>query len=199
MSAFPTSITPKEITLTSEQPTFTSFSESGKSQARIAAGHLWNIKAVFPAMTRAQVAPLMAFTDSMRGRYTTFTFIPESHSAPLGVATGTPIVSGSHSVGDLTIATTGWTASQTGIMLAGDILKFDNHTKVYMIALDADSDGSGDSTITLTSPLIEALVDTEALTVSSVPFTMALKDDPLEWKTDRQSHSTYTLELIESL
>lgn len=200
MSNFPSTITPAEVELTYDQPTIVTYSENAKSQSRIVGGHLWRLKAIFPLMTRAQMAPLFAYAASMRGRLTTFDFVSVSHSTPLGVATGAPKVYGVHLEGVTAITTYDWTPSTTGIMKAGDLIKFSNHSKVYMVTEDADSGGApAYSTLNITPPLVNALATDVTLTVSSVPFTVQFEDDPQEWKTNRNSHSTFTADLVESL
>ncbi len=194
---FPTSPGPKDIKLINDQPILSSRAQSGKSQRRIVAGHLWRIKVSYAPMIRNDIAPLYAFSAKQRGD--SFQITVPDKVVPLGVATGTPLVNGAHAAGVLSIATKGWTASTTGILKAGDIKKFANHTKVYMVAEDADSDATGNATIVLINPTVEALADNEAVTVNDVPFTVAFDDEIFEWKTNDAKLSGYSSDLIEAL
>jgi len=196
---FPTTPKPKSSDLISEENTVSSISESGKRQGRILGGHLWAIKLTFPQMLRATFAPVFAFIMAQRGQSGSFQISLEQFNTPQGVATGTPLVDGVHAVGDNTILCDGFTASTTDIMKAGDIVKFASHTKVYMLTADSDSVGLGATTLNIVPPLIAALANNEAVTVSSVPFTVALEDSVQEWKTTNPNFSSYSVNLIESL
>jgi hypothetical protein len=197
---FPTSPGPATIDLDSNQPTIVDIAESGKRQSRIVAGHLWRIKLAWPKMTRADFAPIFAFAASQRGRLGSFQITLPHLSAPQGVGTGTPLVDGAHTAGDSTINIDGWTASQIGIMKAGDILLFASHSKVYMATADADSAaGGGLATIPIEPPLIENLANNEAVTIINVPFTVAFEDDIQKWKTSAPQLAAYTANLIESI
>jgi len=94
----------------------------------------------------------------------------------VGVNTGTPLVDGvsqnttyalSKDTQTQTLDTEGWTASQTGILKAGDVFTINDvysvnaRTKVstgnlcqFTVMEDADSDGSGDAELTISPPII---------------------------------------------
>jgi hypothetical protein len=93
-----------------------------------------------------------------------------THTA--GIATGTPLIKGASQVG-ASLATDGWTATQTGILKKGDIITigvqggvgvYDVHPikktqasylKQFTVTADCNSDGSGNATV-LISPAIVA-------------------------------------------
>jgi hypothetical protein len=101
---------------------------------------------------------------------------------PLGVATGTPLVNGAQSASPSSktqaFNSKGWTASITGIVKAGDILSFANHLQRYMVQADANSDGTGLATITVSPGLQLALIDNDAITVQRSPGRMDLPPAP---------------------
>jgi len=93
----------------------------------------------------------------------------------VGVNTGTPLIDGasqsttysaSKNSQTQTLNTDGWTVSQTGILKAGDkftcgVYAVNDGTKVstgelqnFTVTADADSDGSGDATFTISPPII---------------------------------------------
>jgi len=187
-----------DYTLTSEQPTLVNDSVSGKSIDRHVNGHLWSFSINFPKLTALEFAELDGFLTD-KSTYKSFTItLPDRE--PQGIATGTPLVntsSGGYAKGSSSINVDGFTVATTDILKAGDLLKFANHTKVYMNIADVDSgaannltleDGSGvllledgfellledsgQSTLTIEPPLMEAVADNEALTVTNVPFTV---------------------------
>lgn len=196
---FPTDPGPATVALSSNQPTAVDYAESGKSQSRIIGGHLWKAKLSWSRMLRETLSPIFAFATFQRGRLGSFQIVLPNYATPNGVGTGTPLVVGAHTAGDTSISTDGWTASQTGILKAGDVLKFANHAKVYMITSDTNSDGGSASTLSITPPLIDDLVDNEAITVSDVEFTMSLDDDVVDWKGSAPNLATISVNMTESL
>lgn len=95
---------------------------------------------------------------------------------PAGVATGTPLVNNGagYAIGTKTIASDGWTINITGIVKAGDLIKFGGHTKHYTVQADANSNGSGQATLTIEPGLSIAVVDNEALSVVGEPGFMKM-------------------------
>lgn len=199
MSAFPATIAMKECVLIYDQPVIVDFGISGRRQSRINSGHLWRIKAEFPMMTRAQAAPLIGFSNANRGKYTTFTIIPTNTATPQGLATGTPEVFGVVAAGEKQIPVDGLPVFQAGIMKSGDVVKFAGHNKVYMLTADVDSDFGGSDYFYITPPLVAALADNESVVLTNVPFTVAIDDDLIEWKSIQPEHSSYSISFVESL
>jgi len=84
-------------------------------------------------------------------------------------------------------------------MKAGDFIKFSGHDKVYMVVSDANSDGSGNSTLTIEPQLATALADNETITVNNVPFTMRLSKDAQEYKMGTNQFVKFNVDFVESL
>jgi len=176
----------------------TQYSESGKAESRNTGGTYKEFELAFPAMKRADFVPYFAFFLKQKGSFESWTFINPETATPQGIATGTPLVNGAHSVGDTTIATDGWTVLQTGILKAGDIIKWAYHNLVYTVVEDADSDGTGATTITIDPPLEVALVTNSAITVNNVPYTVRLKDEIVEYRTTKGGIYTYAVKCREA-
>jgi len=178
--ALPTSPAPERVRIKSYTPTFVSTAHSLKRDARSRGAQRWHLIAEYPEhMTCAELAPIFAFLVKQRGQYETFTFTPPVFEDARGIATGTPLVDGASQTGR-SIATKGWTASQTGILAAGDFVKFAGDDKVYMQVDDVNSDGSGDATLTIEPALITSPADEAAITVDDVSFTVSLLTDIAE-------------------
>lgn len=179
MSAYPSSPTPMQVTLRSVQPTRTSVAHSLKRQARTRGAQRWAFRFTYAPLLRVSFAPLFAFLLSMRGQADTFTVVMPTLKTPQGTWLGTPVVNGAGQTGR-TVALRGLTASQAAAAKSGDLIKFANHTKVYMVTADAASDGAGLATVTIEPQLIAAINDGELLTTSNVPFTVAMASDNLD-------------------
>lgn len=195
---FPSTPEPATSTLTSVQPSFATISESAKRQSRISGGHLWRIKLSWDKNYREFFAPLYAFIASQRGRFDSFQLVLPSHKTPLGAGGGSPVSNGTQLVGAETIGTAGWPLS-TLVLKAGDIFKFNNHSKVYMVTSDFTSNSGGTGNFTITPPLIEEVGNGIGLTTTGVQFTVAMDDDMLEWRGSAPNLVAYSLELTEHI
>jgi len=168
---------------TSVQPTLISLSHSLVRQARSRGGaQRWLIEATYPPnLRRDELAPIYAFAVKQRGQYEIFTLIPPAlWSTARGVATGTPKVNGASQTGR-TVNTKGWTPNISGILLAGDFLKFNGHAKVYMVTENANSDGSGNASIIIEPALLTSPANDEVIIVADVPFSVAFASDVQEF------------------
>jgi hypothetical protein len=184
--------------LSSVHRTLVSRTHSGRVQTRKVGGHRWAFTATYPPMTRAQFAPVYGFVMAQGGRFSTFRVVPPDLAVPRGVASGVPQVSGAGQVGN-SIVTGGWTANVSGILLAGDVLKFAGHTKVYMVTVDVDSDATGAAVLPVEPALVASPADLEAIVVHDVPFTVTLADDVQEYHTRAPLLFSYELDMVEAL
>lgn len=184
------------MSLRSIQPSLVSVSHSLKRQTRSRGGQRWGFALQYRNRTRAQMALLISFVIAQRGQYGTFTFVPPIIGLPQATVTGTPLCNGATASGR-SVTADGF-ANSTTVMKAGDFLKFANHTKVYMLTADATTNGSGQVTLAIEPGLYAAVVDNEAITVSSVPFTVALASDSNEIGMAQSSMFDWSCDLVES-
>ena len=122
----------------------------------------------------------MAFIMKQRSQKENFTIIPPELEDARGVETGTLAVNGIHTAGDTTIAIDGFASDTANRLRQGDFIKFNGHTKIYMVVADVTS-SSGASTVTIEPPLISALADDEAVAYDNIPFTVHLVNDIQEF------------------
>lgn len=172
---FPTTPGPREVTLKSRFFVAVSRAQSGRRFARSAGGHFWELRASWSPMTADMFGPIEGFLAAQQGAYEAFAFIHPSKKVPRGVATGTPVVNGASQVGT-SLATSGWTPNITGIMKAGDLIGIAGQTKVYMMTEDANSGATGLATLVVSPPIMQSPANGAALTVTNVPFTVALDE-----------------------
>jgi hypothetical protein len=187
----PTSPTPRNASIGSEQNTLISITTSGRVQARQIDGQRFTITLAYPPMTRSEFAPIKAFLMKQRSRLETFTVIPPTIKDALGTASGTP--TGTASAGDTSITLGG---TGTGTLKAGDYIKFANHDKVYMVVEDQSDISTG--TLTIEPPLRTA-VSAQDITYDDVPFTVRLRNDVQEFSIGTTNLYQYELDVIESL
>ena len=180
------------------QNTIISKSQSGKKLARQIDGQRFAFTAQIITGKRSDIyGELMAFIIKQRSQKENFTIIPPEIEDARGVETGTLAVNGSHTVGDTTIAIDGFAADTANRLRQGDFIKFNGHTKVYMVVADVTS-SSGAATVTIEPPLTTALSDDEAVAYDNIPFTVHLTNDVQEFgavSADKDGNVLYQFEL----
>jgi len=154
-----------------------------KRYARTLNAQRWMISLDFSHLTRARFAPIWAFLISQRGQYDTFQYVlPNPLYTPQGSGSGGAVNGNFGSPAEQqtgrSVYTDGWSNSIT-VVKAGDFLKYASHTKVYMATADALSDSSGLAQLSFDPALVQAVSDGDAITLSSVPFTVSLARDEL--------------------
>jgi hypothetical protein len=164
------------INIRSEQKTLVSKTHSGKTFRRQIDGQRWLFTVQYPNIKRSDFAAVQAFIIKQRGSKEDFTITFPSYLNAQGNETGSVLVNGVHAVGDTTIAMDAFAADGAGRFKAGDFIKFNAHSKVYMVVEDVTS-SSNAATVTIEPPLTTALSDNEAVIYDSVPFTVFLTNE----------------------
>ena len=191
------------INIKSNQRTLVSETDSGKTFRRQVQGQRWSFTIKYPSMTRADFAPTMAFMIKQRSQKENFTVTFPSYLNALGNETGSLLVDGVHAVADTTIAIDGFAGDGAGRLKAGDFIKFNSHSKVYMVVADATS-SSNACTVTIEPPLTTALANNGAVTYDSIPFTVHMTSDVQEFNTGAIDSSgnllfSYEFDVIEAI
>ena len=196
---FPTSPVANSANIRSLQRTIVSVTTSGRKQARQIDGQRFAITLQFPAMTRAEFAPIKAFIMKQRSQLNNFTVIPPIVSDAQGVASTTISTDASISAGATTCTVDGMTTSTNGILKAGDYFRFTGQNKVYMAVEDLNADGSGEGTLTFEPPLRSDVTDNTILIYDDVDFTVTLVNDVQEYNLGVQGYYSYEIDVAESL
>ena len=189
--AFPISTAKFEsLGIKSIQNTIISKTVSGKKLARQIDGQRWGFTARVITAKRSDVyGDLMAFIVKQRSGKENFTIIPPEVENARGTASGTP--NGTASAGDTSITLGG---SGSGTLKAGDMIKFANHDKVYMVVADQSDISTG--TLTIEPPLTTAVSSID-ITYDNVPFTVHLTNDIQEFGVagaDKDGNALYQFE-----
>ena len=173
--AFPISTAKFEsLGIKSIQNTIISKTVSGKKLARQIDGQRWGFTARVITAKRSDVyGDLMAFIIKQRSGKENFTIIPPEVEDARGTASGTP--NGTASAGDTSITLGG---SGSGTLKAGDMIKFANHDKVYMVVADQSDISTGSLTI---EPPLTTAVSSSNITYDNFPFTVHLTNDIQEF------------------
>jgi hypothetical protein len=173
---FPTDQIPSSIRVQDNRPTLMNHSASGRRVVRAYGSQYWTLSVTMPPLNQTDAQEVFSFLQKQRNSFESFVFTYPIDN--LGAeATSGKTVSGAHSVGDSTIDLTGFSASTTGVFKAGDYIRFFTADKVYMITEDADSDASGNTTVTISPSLVEALSDSQGIDATKPDFTVYLTGD----------------------
>ena len=192
---YPTTPEFASVGFASEQKTITSTTDSGKMFAVQVDGQRFKFSASYPPMNRSEFAPVYAFIMKQRSQKETFQIsLPDLKNAK-GDISGIVSTNGSHSAGDTTIDV----QNITGTIKAGDFIKFNTHSKVYLVVEDSTGDVSNEATITIEPPLRED-VDTDVVMLyDNVPFTVRLTNDVQEFNTGDLDLYRFEVDFIEAL
>lgn len=137
-------------------------------------GAMWVCEVQYDTLRKRDRLLLQAFASRLRGRAGRAFLWDMSHSTPLGVATGTPLVQGAGQTG-ASLITDGWTPSITGILKAGDY--FGVNTQLHRLVEDANTSAGGVATLLFEAPLRASPADNAVITVNAPTFKAMLADD----------------------
>ena len=191
---YPTTPEFASVGFASEQKTITSTSDSGKMFTVQVDGQRFKFSASYPPMSRSEFAPVYAFIMKQRSQKETFQIaLPDLKNAK-GDLSGVVETNGTASAGDTSVTVDG----MTGTLKAGDFVKFNGHSKVYMVVADATA-SAGSATLTIEPPLRENLSDNEVVTYDGVEFTVRLTNDVQEFNTGDLDLYRFEVDFIEAL
>ena len=188
---YPTTPVFNSVDFGSENFNLASQTISGRMQVRNIGGQRFKFSAAYPPLSRTEFAPVKAFIMAQRGMAETFTIVLPEVSIKSGTATGTLSATANAAIGATSVTVSGI----SGTLKAGDMMKFANHAKVYMIA--ADLTGSG--TLTFYPGLVSAVVNSEQIVYTNVPFTVRLGNDIQEFAISTDLYYRYEVDMIEAI
>lgn len=145
-------------------------------------GQVWALDFSYQPLSRADAEAIIAALCSLNGREGTFLFGDSANKTPRGVATGTPLVAGGSQTGE-DLLTDGWTAGVTNILRAGDWLQIGTGAtaRLYKNLSDVNTDGSGQSVLSLWPRIQTAWADNSPLTLSFPKGVFRLTTDGADW------------------
>ena len=188
---YPTTPVFNAVNFTSQYFNLSSETISGRIQVRNIGGQRFSFSANYPPMTRSEFQPVSAFIIKQRGMAETFTIVLPEVSEASGTASGTLAANGTGSIGATSIAVDGI----AGTLKAGDMIKFANHNKAYMITADL----SGPGTLEFEPALISAVALDEVITYDNVPFTVRLSNDVQEFGVATDLTYSYEVDFVEAI
>ena len=146
---FPTNPNFRSLNFKDNRPTLLNQTLSGRKQVRQIGSQYFSFTVQMPPLQQEKSQEVFAFLQKQKGSFEDFTIAaPLDNLGAVRLETDIQVV-GAHTSGDASIALDGFSASQTGALKAGDLIKFANHSKVYMVRDTADSLSAGEMTLTI--------------------------------------------------
>lgn len=168
-----------------------------QTQVQKHGGESWGLEVDLPNLTKEDADVFNAWLASLRGQYGTFTFGDPDGAIPRGTALGDPVVDGANQLGD-TIATTGWSVSQTGALLQGDWIQIG--TRLHKVLADVDSDGSGDASIEIFPSLLRSPTNGSSIIVRNTMGLWRLASNVQSgWEVDLSKIYNISFQAYEAL
>ena len=153
---FPSTAGFQTLDFTSNTNTRVSVSVSGKTQRLQTGSQYWSFSLKSPKKDREDVLNDYAFLVTQNGQTESFTIVPPVISNARGTASGTPVVENATSTDPLLSLAAGsknvGIKDASGTLKKGDLFKFSNHDKVYMVTEDCNMDGSSVNQLTFFPP-----------------------------------------------
>ena len=179
-------------------------SVSGKTQRIKTGQQFFTFKLKSPKMTRLQVDADFSFIAAQDGQVESFTIVPPVISSTKGTASGTvTVVNATSSAPVLSLAAGSknvGVSGGSGTLKKGDLIKFSNHDKVYMLTEDANLDGSTVDQLSFYPPLTTALTGGgQTITFNSVPFKVYLNSDTATFSTSTDGLHQYEISVNEEI
>jgi hypothetical protein len=171
-----------------------------EEEVQVWPGQGWRVELAVPPQPEAYARAWCAWGLSLNGREGTFLMGDPSRPAPRGVGTGTPLVNGAGQTGQ-TLVTDGWTASQTGILKAGDLIQLGSGSTAYlhMILADANSDSGGNATLDIWPRLRASPSDNATITTVQPKGRFRLVSNEWAWSVQAGQLYGFTIECAEAL
>ena len=179
---FPTSPNFQALAFQDNRPTLINQTLSGKRQVRQIGGQYFTFTVSMPPMEQLEAQAVFAFLQKQKGMFETFQIGYPLNNKGTSHSETDIVVNGAQSAADDAIASDGFSHTNHALR-AGDLIKFANHTKVYMIQEDVTASG-GAATVSISPNLVATLADNEAVTVNKPSFTVYLESNEIVYSTD---------------
>ena len=194
---FPTSPNFRSLNFKDNRPTLLNQTLSGKKQVRQIGSQYFSFTVQMPPLQQEKAQEVFAFLQKQKGSFEDFTIVAPLDNLGAAKAETDIQVVGSQSAGDSQIELDGFSASQSGALKAGDLIKFANHSKVYMVRSTIDSEADGTLDLLISPNLVASLADNEAVTVNKPSFTVYLENNEIMYSTDASGFYSISFDVRE--
>lgn len=206
---FPTSPGFQAVNFIMDSTTKTTQTISGRTVRFQEGTTLWNGTLQYPPMTLAEFLPIQGFLSRCKGSLNEFDVVIPTISqnskgygndSTVGLTVTSAAAAGATSIDVNSLLT------DTTILNPGDVIRFANHTKVYMVTDNegVTTDGTGNATINFEPELVTAVDARDSsggplIQIAEVPFRMILTNSVQEMQYRTDGLIQYELDVREVL
>ena len=177
------------IEFKSNQPTVRTQSLSGRLQTRTFGGQVWSATITMPPLTQPDLRKFYAFLVKQKGSASTFTIAPVNLTNASGTQSASESIATGASVGANAVTTSG-----SNEFAVGDMIKFSNHTKAYMV-----TQVSG-QTLTFEPGLTTAVTSSHTVeSKGNFDMTVRLDGDEFTYAIDNTNFGSIEFSIVEAI
>tara|TARA_B100001093_G_scaffold515480_1_gene591902 strand:+ start:4302 stop:4904 length:603 start_codon:yes stop_codon:yes gene_type:complete len=192
----PSGVDIQAIEFKSNQPTVRTQSLSGRTQTRTFGGQYWSARIEMPPLTQTSLRKVYAFLVKQKGSASTFTIAPFNLQQVTGTPSATEDIKATTSSAQKLVGSTSVEMTNQNKFFAGDMIKFSNHTKAYMITQDQGSD----DTVFFEPGLTTAITDSHnVLSGTNFELTVRLEGDNFTYKTGTDLYANLKFDIVEAI
>ena len=158
-------------------------------------GSLWRASLQFSNLKGDDRQEMQAFLVKLKGQQHRFTLHDHSYTRR-GAGGGTLLIKGASQSGT-TLACDGATASVNNYLRAGDYISFNN--ELHMVVADANSDASGNVTLSIAPPIRKTPSDNAVVDYSAPVSGVFMLAGPASWDTQVDITSSFNIEAVEDV
>lgn len=197
---FPTSPGFQSVRLNINTTTTNTVALSGRRIRSATGTTVWSATATFPPMTTTEFRPIFAFITECRGSLNSFDVIfPEVSESSMESKTHTITVASDTVGGSTEIPVTATTSDGDEIVKVGDMIRFSNHSKVYMVKETLTEDSAGTQFMKITPGLTQGITNGNTIQYDNVQFRMTLENDVQEITVGTEKLYRYEIDFIEEI
>lgn len=195
IETFPTDPNFRSIGFKDNRPTLLNQTLSGKKSARQIGSQYFSFTVQMPPLQQEKAQEIFAFLQKQKGATGNFTI--QAPLDNLGASKGETdiLVNTAHSAGIDTVNMDGFSQT-TGALKAGDLIQFENHSKVYMVQENVNASG-GLAAVKISPNLVSSLADNEEVTVNKPSFTVYLENNDIMYSTDASGFYSISFDVRE--
>lgn len=204
IGTWPSTVGFRTVDFESQTQTRVTETQSGRTVRFSTATNKFTGRIRYPFMSVDDFRPIQAFATRANGSLNSFDIVlPRISYTKSSYPNQTVYVSAATSAGASSVTITSDQTSST-ILKAGDVVRFGNHNKVYMVSTDISSDVSGVATLEIFPNLIQAIEDDSAggsvsVTVNQVPFRMFIDKDVQVYKHQTDGTVSFEFDVVEDI
>ncbi len=181
---------------------------SGKTQRIKSGAQYFSLKLKSPPLARSAFNDIYSFIIQQDGQAESFSITPPEISSTTGTMTGTVTTANVTSVDPAMSQLAGSTAvgitddgTPSGTLKKGDLIKFSNHDKVYMLTENLTlANDSAVKQMQFHPPLVEAISGgSTTVTYNNVPFKVYFMNDELSYEVQNDGFYRYEISVREEL